>query len=235
MHISFIMDGNRRWAKRHEKSKRDGHSAGFAKHHEAIEWCLEQKISHLSMWCLAKKNIEEREEQELADIYDILLSEVLPSLRKICSEKNIRFRVVGNKALLPKSVQEELSKLEQESDKDNPSMTFVLVIGYGGQDEIVRGMKRFIMENIHALMKDPTELFARTDEKTLFKYLDSGDFPPPDLIIRSGWHDRHSGFLLYASEYSEYYFTETLWPDFEKNEFLKVLERLKGAKRNWGK
>lgn len=186
MHISFIMDGNRRWAKQHGKSKRDGHSAGFAKHREAIEWCLEQKVSHLSMWCLAKKNIEEREEQELADIYDVLLSEVLPSLRVICSEKNIRFRVVGNMALLPKSVRDELSKLEQESDKDNPSMTFVLVIGYGGQDEIVRGMKRFIMENIHALMKDPTELFSRTDEKAFFRYLDSGDLPPSDLIIRSG-------------------------------------------------
>jgi undecaprenyl diphosphate synthase len=105
-------------------------------------------------------------------------------------------------------------------------MTFILGIGYGGQDEVIRGIKNFIKQ-----WGDVDTL----NETSLLPYLDTGKFPPPDLIIRTGGDIRHSGYFLYQSEYSEYYFTKTLWPDFKKEEFYKAIDTLKGAKRNFWK
>lgn len=105
-------------------------------------------------------------------------------------------------------------------------MTLILAIGYGGQDEIVRATKRAIQAGV-----DPETL----DEKSFLQYLDTGRFPAPDLIVRTGGDVRHSGYFLYQAEYSEYYFTDTLWPDFGEDEFYASLNSLKNAKRNFGK
>ncbi len=105
-------------------------------------------------------------------------------------------------------------------------MTFILAIGYGGQDEIIRGIKKFVQEGWDV---------STLDENTFLPFLETGRFPAPDLIVRTGGDVRHSGYFLYQSEYSEYYFTDTLWPDFQEQEFYKALNVLKGAKRNFGK
>ncbi len=105
-------------------------------------------------------------------------------------------------------------------------MTCILAIGYGGQDEIIRGIQKFIEQNGDIRL---------LDETTFLSFLDTGRFPPPDLIVRTGGDTRHSGYFLYQSEYSEYYFTETLWPDFKEREFYKAFETLKDANRNFGK
>jgi len=114
-------------------------------------------------------------------------------------------------------------------------MTFILVIAYGGQDEIIRSMKRYIMDNLRDILRDPTESLAKLNEATFLPYLDFGGFPSSDLIIRTGGSHRTSGFSLYQSEYSEYYFTDTLWPDFNKVEFLRALDILKHTKKNFGR
>jgi undecaprenyl diphosphate synthase len=224
MHLGFIMDGNRRWAKSHAFATLIGHAKGADVMESVIERCIENGVEVASFWALAKKNIEERSEEERSYLYRLLLERVgnlLPKLR----EKNVAFRWVGNRSIVPENVRASLESAEKETAKHS-GMLLVIAVGYGGQDEIVSAVKAALHAGI-----DPQTL----NEKTLLRYLDTGNLPPPDLIVRTGGDTRHSGYFLFQSEYSEYYFTKTLWPDFSNEEFDAALGSLKGAKRNFGK
>ncbi len=140
-------------------------------------------------------------------------------------EQSIRFATIGDLSLLPDDIRSIFSDAV-EATKHSQVMTFILAFWYSGQDEIVRGVKRCISEGV-----DPDTL----TEKEFLTYLDSGKYPPPDLIVRTGWNIRHSGYLLYQSAYSEYYFTETLWPDFSQKDFDGAVDFFEWAKRNFGK
>ena len=224
MHIAIIMDGNRRWAKAHAFQTLLGHTKGSEVMENTIEWADETGVEIATFWALAKKNIEERSKEELTYLYK-LLDEKINSLLPKLQSKNMVFDTIGNLSMLPKAIEEKLEKAKKDSEK-NTGMRVVIALGYGGQDEIVRGVRRCITEGI-----DPETL----NEKSFAKYLDSGHLPAPELIIRTGGDIRHSGFYLFAAEYSEYYFTNTLWPDFSREEFDRALGSLKNAKRNFGK
>jgi undecaprenyl diphosphate synthase len=126
---------------------------------------------------------------------------------------------------LPQNVVETLDGVELET-ASHENLLLVLAVGYGGQDEIVRATKRALSEGV-----DPETL----DEKEFLSYCDTGDVPPPDLIVRTGGDLRHSGYFLYQAEYSEYFFSDLLWPDFNRDEFDRAVSSLKSAKRNFGK
>lgn len=224
MHLSFIMDGNRRWAKQHMIQTLLGHQEGRVRLEEIIELCYEEGVEYCSFWAIAKKNIENRSAEELTYLYQILTDSIVDLVSKLL-EKSIKFEWVGNPDILPPHVVKLLDETREKA-KNGTKMTMILAIGYGGQDEIIRAMKNFISQggDIHTL-----------DETTFLPFLDTGRFPAPDLIIRTGGDMRHSGYFLYQSEYSEYYFTNTLWPDFQEKEFHKALDTLMGAKRNFGK
>ena len=224
MHIALIMDGNRRWAKAHAFATLLGHTQGSQVMENTIEWANEEKMEIVTFWALAKKNIEERSAEELTYLFR-LLDEKIDSLLPKLQAKNMILDTIGNLAMLPKPIEEKLIKAKIDSAK-NTGMRVVIALGYGGQDEIVRGVQRCLKEGVQ-----PEKL----DEKTFAKYLDSGHLPAPELIIRTGGDIRHSGFYLYTAEYSEYYFTNTLWPDFSREEFDRALGTLKSAKRNFGK
>ncbi len=127
--------------------------------------------------------------------------------------------------LLPVDIREILLDGVDSTSSGN-AMTFILAIAYGGQDEIVRAVRRFVAES---------QSIESLNEKSLLEYLDTGAYPPPDLIVRTGGHERHSGYFLYQSAYSEYYFTDTLWPDFSRDDFDKALASYRKTKRNFGK
>lgn len=224
MHLGFIMDGNRRWAKRHALATLLGHSKGADVMEKVIEYCLEGDVETVSFWAIAKKNIEERSQEELAYLFDLLMDR-MDDLRPKLFEKNVSFRWIGNRGILPQHVVETLDSAQNDT-ANHTAMTLVLAIGYGGQDEIVRAAKRAIAEGA-----DPETL----DEKAFASYMDSGDIPAPDLIVRTGGDMRHSGYLLYQAEYSEYFFSDLLWPDFTRDEFDRAVASLKSAKRNFGK
>lgn len=120
---------------------------------------------------------------------------------------------------------ETLDAVERET-ASHENLLLVLAVGYGGQDEIVRATKRALSEGV-----DPETL----DEKEFLSYCDTGDVPPPDLIVRTGGDLRHSGYFLFQAEYSEYFFSDLLWPDFNRDEFDRAVSSLKSAKRNFGK
>lgn len=224
MHLGFIMDGNRRWAKRHALATLLGHNRGADVMEEVIEYCLEDGIGTVSFWALAKKNVEERSQEELAYLYRIFIERVA-KLRPKLFERDIRFRWIGNRAILPQDLVENLDAVQEESSR-HASMTLVLAVGYGGQDEIVRAAKRAVAEGA-----DPETL----DEKSFAAFMDTGDLPPPDLIVRTGGDIRHSGYFLYQAEYSEYFFSDLLWPDFNRDEFDRAVSSLGAARRNFGK
>lgn len=224
MHLGFIMDGNRRWAKQHMLQTLLGHQEGRVRVEEMIELCYNENIEYCSFWAIAKKNIESRSPEELTYLYQLLVESIEELVTKLL-EKSMKFEWIGNPDILPVHIVKLLQET-QEKAKHGTKMTFILAIGYGGQDEIIRGIKNFV--------KNGGDLDT-LDEKTFLAFLDTGRFPAPDLIIRTGGDIRSSGYFLYQSEYSEYYFTDTLWPDFKKEEFHKALSTLKDAKRNFGK
>ncbi len=223
-HIGFIMDGNRRWAKKLGNIPSYGHEKGGESIDRVIEMCLNAGVSHVSLWALSKENVSERSEDELSAIYG-LVRRKMPKLVELCKKESIRFQTVGDLWLLPADVRTLLLDAI-DATSTGTKMTFILALWYSGQDEIVRATKRCLNEGI-----DPSTL----DEKTFLQYLDSGAFPPPDLIVRTGWNIRHSGYFLYQSAYSEYYFTETLWPDFDQAEFDRAVSYYQKVQRNFGK
>jgi undecaprenyl diphosphate synthase len=223
-HIGFIMDGNRRWAKKLGNIPSYGHEKGGESMNRVLRMCVAAGIGHVSLWALSKENVSERSPEELSAIYG-LLRRKMPELVELCQKESIRFQTVGDLWILPADIRTLLLEA-MDTTSHGTKMTFILALWYSGQDEIVRATKRCLNEGV-----DPSTL----DEKTFLQYLDSGVFPPPDLIVRTGWNIRHSGYFLYQSAYSEYYFTETLWPDFDQAEFDSALAYYEKVQRNFGK
>lgn len=223
-HIGFIMDGNRRWAKKLGNIIRVGHESGSKTFERVIDWCYDEGIPFVSFWALSKENILERNEDEIAWIYGIL-RESLPRLIAHAIKKNISIQFVGDIWLLPVDIRISLMEA-QEKTAQNTKMTIILALAYSGQDEIIRGIRRYISEGND---------ISKLDEKKFLEYIDSWIFPPPDLIVRTGWAIRHSGYFLYQSAYSEYFFIEELWPDFSHADFLACLDFFRSVKRNFWK
>ncbi len=218
------MDGNRRWAKKLKNIAAFGHDHGSDTIERVLSMALAQKIPYISMWALSKENISERSAAEVMYIFGLIRTK-MPKLVKKFLEDGIRFEVVGDISLVPDDVRKVLTD-SIETTKQGTVMTFILAFGYSGQDEIVRGVKRCLREGVN-----PDTL----TEKEFLTYLDSGPYPSPDLIVRTGGNIRHSGYFLYQSAYSEYFFTETLWPDFSQDDFDAAVNFYDGVKRNFGK
>ena len=182
-----------------------------------------KNIPYVSMWALSRENILERSREEVEGIFDLIHAKI-PSLKKECIANSVRFETIGNLSLLPDDLQNILDDAIRSTQAGNS--TFILALAYGGQDEIIQAVKRCLVEGI-----DPASL----TEKSFLTYLDSGKYPAPDLIVRTGGNIRHSGYFLYQSAYSEYYFTDTLWPDFSQKDFDAAIAFYEQVNRNFGK
>lgn len=234
MHLALIMDGNRRWAQRQWLIKMLWHSRWGDNIDPTLELCLKENIDFVSFWVLAKKNLEERAPNELDHIYG-LIRERLPRFIPKFLKNNVKFTTLGDLSMLPDDIISILQDAIRQTEHCT-KLTCIFAINYWWQAEVIRGIKSFLRKNINQLSPENLEVFLENlDEDSFRGYLDCAPFPNPDLIVRTGWDIRHSGYWLYASEYSEYYFTDTLWPDFDETEFYKALDSLKGAKRNFGK
>lgn len=223
-HIGFIMDGNRRWAKKLKNIASFGHDHGSDTIERVLSIALDKNIPYISMWALSKENVFERAADEVSYIFSLIRNK-LPKLVKRFLEKSIRFEIVGDISLIPDDVRKVITDAIDVT-KAGTAMTFVLAFGYSGQDEIVRWVKKCLQAWVN-----PDTL----TEKEFLTYLDSGRYPSPDLIVRTGGNIRHSGYFLYQSAYSEYFFTETLWPDFSQSDFDAAVAFYDWVKRNFGK
>lgn len=227
MHLGLIIDGNRRWAQREGLSRREGHQRGYTQVLAMLDACLHRRIEYVSLFLLAKRNIEERSPEELCDLYALLAEDFAPRLAVYAAEHGLTLRLAGNLALLPPEVREVFVSLaDQATGAPASPPAMLLCLGYGGQDEIVRGMRACFRSG-----QDPAQL----NEQTFARFLDSAPLPPPDLIIRTGEHQRSSGFLLYGAEYAEYHFSAKLWPEFNEDDLDQALLAYSSAQRNFGK
>ncbi|MCP4523116.1 MAG: di-trans,poly-cis-decaprenylcistransferase [Candidatus Gracilibacteria bacterium] len=217
------MDGNRRWAKKNFLPKLAGHKIGADNIVRVIEHASDKGIGYVTLWALSTENLVNRDENELKGIITII-NNIESYLGKMI-QKGLRFETIGDLSKLPEESQNVLFDIKDKT-KNNTGITVVLALAYGGQDEIIRGIKKFL-----ALGEDINTLTT----KNFRKYLDVSDFPTPDLIIRTGGDVRHSGFLLYDSAYTEYYYTQKMWPEFNEDDLEKALDFFHKTKRNFGK
>ncbi|MDQ7008759.1 MAG: polyprenyl diphosphate synthase [Candidatus Gracilibacteria bacterium] len=222
-HLAIIMDGNRRWAKSKFLPTFAGHKAGADNVVKITEYADKMGINFLTLWALSTDNLKKRDEKEVANILK-LINSIEKYLDKMQVD-NLKFETIGDISQLPIESQEVLNKVKQKTSK-NTGITLILALIYGGQDEIVRATKKIITSGIN-----PEEL----TKKEFRKYTDTGKFPVVDLIIRTGGDIRHSGFMLFDSEYSEYCFTEKKWPEFNEEELIKSIDKFNFSKRNFGK
>jgi len=217
------MDGNRRWAKERFLPSIAWHKA-WADNVEKITMFAEKKgINYITLWALSTENLQKRWPEEVEGIIKLINN--IESYLDTMIQKWLRFETIGDISKLPQKSQDILEKVKNKT-KDNTGITLIIALIYGWTDEIIRWIKKFIQEGWNP------ELL---DEKLFRSYLDTAKFPKPDLIIRTGWDIRHSGFLLFDSAYSEYYFTEKKWPEFDEEELDRALHSFSKSKRNFGK
>lgn len=225
-HVAIILDGNGRWAKGKGMPRNYGHVQG-AKNVEVIcKAAHEMGIRYLTFYAFSTENWNRPQDE--VDALMKLLHNYMKTCLKTASKNNMRVRVIGDVTCLDEGIQEKISELEKVSRLyDGLNMT--IAINYGGRDEIIRAVKALVADkeagNIEA---------ADINETLLSKYLDTKELPEPDLLIRTSGEQRVSNFLLWQAAYSELYFTDVLWPDFNKEELKKAVEQYSRRDRRYG-
>ncbi len=221
-HIAFIMDGNGRWATQHGLPRVAGHREGLKAVRAVVEAAQENKIHFLTLYSFSTENWK-RPGNEVRFLFSLMQER----LRKEASElhsHNVRVRFIGFRSALPPSLQNIMAEVEALTGK-NTGLTLTFAINYGGRQEIVEAIKRILQEK-----KSPEEI----NEETFSQYLSGCFLPDPDIIVRTAGEQRLSNFLLWQSAYSEFYFTEKLWPDFGKEDFAAVLAEYRRRHRKFG-
>lgn len=216
------MDGNRRWAAERGLPKLLGHTEGAKNLKRVAKAARDRGIPYLTVWALSTENLKERSDEELKHLFSLFnqLTDYLDDF----FENNARLRLIGDIAGLPEETQKKLQSVVEKT-KANTGMTLILAVNYGGHDEILRAMKKMLAAKL-----DPAEL----NEKTLEQYLDTADFPPVDLVIRTAGHQRLSGYLPWQTTYAELYFTPVKWPAFSEADLDKAITWFNEQKRNRG-
>ncbi len=221
-HVAIIMDGNGRWAKKRGLPRIAGHSAGTENLRRIIRAGADFGIKYLTFYAFSTENWA-RPKAEVAGLMNILSERIDKEMIELDKE-GARLVHIGHLEGLPKGLQEKV-RHAVEMTKDNQGITIVLAFNYGGRDEIVHAIKRMLREGI-----DPDDV----DADLVSQYLFTAGIPDPDLVIRTSGEQRTSNFLTWQSVYSEWYFPEVYWPDFDEEELRKALEVYAGRERRYG-
>jgi undecaprenyl diphosphate synthase len=229
VHVAIVPDGNRRWARSHALEIAAGHKSGGMKIlEEIIDEAINFKIPFLTLWVFSTENWK-RDQKEIDGLMNIFRHDFIPAMEKII-KKGVRLLFIGDIEKFPEDIVESLKKAKSSSEK-NMLLTVTLAANYGGRQEIVKAVSNIICS-------ERSRPFTTDEIKTeIDKHLESHTLgiPDPDLIIRTGGEKRLSGYLLWQSEYSELYFTDTLMPDFGRIEFKKAVEEYGSRQRRFGK
>jgi len=223
-HLAIIMDGNGRWAKKHGKMRIAGHRAGAETLDRVMGYCRDAGIDYLTVYAFSTENWK-RSKEEVSGLMK-LLGTFLKSKEKSLVENSVRFRMVGRRDDLPKNIQKAVAALEKKTEKGR--FTLLVALSYGGRAEITDAANEIARRAAAGELKLPL------DEAAVASFMYAPDVPDPDLIIRTSGELRTSNFLLWESAYSEYYFTDVLWPDFGKEEFDAALESYSKRSRRMG-
>ena len=219
-HISFIMDGNGRWAKKRLLPRTFGHKEGVKKAKEVILHAKSHNIPFVSLYTFSKENWK-RPADEVSFLMKLIIDHFKNDFQ-FYIDNQIRIIHIGDKNGIPGEVCKAIEEIEKRS-KDFNSVTVLLVFNYSGQYDIVQAVNRMLVDKV-----------AGTDENEIRKYLLTSDYPDPDLIVRTSGEFRISNYFLYQAAYSEFYVTDTLWPDMTKEEIDKAIESFYLRERRFG-
>lgn len=224
-HIAIIMDGNGRWAKKRGLPRTAGHSAGAEAFRRIANYCRSLGVEYLTVYAFSTENWK-RSQEEVGGIM-LLLRKYLEEALLDMEKNRVRFRFFGDLSRLSPQLQKLCHDAENRSVAYDVQVNFCL--NYGGRDEILRAVRRFAAE-CAAGERKPEEL----NESLFSTYLDSAGIPDPELIIRPSGEQRLSNFLLWQCAYSEFYYTDALWPDFDEAELDKAIAAYQSRDRRFG-
>tara|TARA_A100001035_G_scaffold114031_1_gene89510 strand:+ start:176 stop:868 length:693 start_codon:yes stop_codon:yes gene_type:complete len=221
-HLAVIMDGNSRWASSRNLPSKAGHKEGVKKARLAVEYALEKKIDYLTLFAFSTENWlrDEVEVKDLISLFFEALEDQTPQLR----EQKVKLNFIGDISRFNKKLIKQIEKSKKITNEYDPKLNLIIAASYGGKWDIINAVKKFYADKKN----------KKITENSLEDYLETKKFPNPDLIIRSGGEQRLSNFYLWQSSYSELYFSEKLWPDFNKKDFDEALMNFSSRKRKFG-
>ena len=225
-HVAIIMDGNGRWAQKKGSARIVGHKAGVETVRSVIQTCVEKGIEVVTLFAFSSENWR-RPEKEVSLLMSLFLMALQREVKKL-HKNGVKLNIVGDVSAFDSKIQKQIQK-SQELTKDNTRLVLNIAANYGGQWDITQSAKA-LAKKIEA-----GELKAEEITSDLIKQnLSMSDLPDPDLFIRTGGEQRMSNFLIWQLAYSEFYFTDTLWPDFDKVAFELALNSFSGRERRFG-
>lgn len=225
-HVAIILDGNGRWARAKGLPRNAGHVQGARVVEDMCEITYNMGIQYFTVYAFSTENWSRPKDE--VDALMKLLRNYMVNAKKRANKNNMCVRVIGDKTGLDKDLQESILDLE-ESTKDNTGLHFQIAINYGGRDEITRAVRRLSAD----VAEGKLEADSITDE-TINSYLDTAGLPDPDLLIRTCGEQRISNFLLWQLAYTEFYFCDKAWPDFNKKELELAIESYNTRNRKFG-
>lgn len=225
-HVAIILDGNGRWAKSKGMPRNYGHAQGSKNVERICEDAYRMGIKYLTVYAFSTENWS-RPADEVEALMK-LLRNYMKTCLKTAAKNDMKIRVIGDTSRLDEDIRSRIGELE-EATKNNGGLNFQIAINYGSRDEIVRAA-RHLAEDVLKGRISPSEI----DEACIEGYLDTHDIPDPDLLIRTSGEQRLSNYLLWQLAYTEFYFTEVLWPDFTKEELQRAVEYYNARDRRFG-
>ncbi len=225
-HIAIIMDGNGRWAKKRGLPRKAGHKAGAETLEKIISAARELGLEHLTVYAFSTENW--KRSQEEVDAIMNLLRQYLKNYFKKFIKDDVRMDVIGDINRLDADIQKQIMEIEQLS-KEKTGLFVHIALNYGGRDELRRALTKMAQEVVEGRLL-PEEM----TEDCIAGYLDTAGTPDPELVIRTSGEERISNFLLWQAAYSEFYFCDTLWPDFTKTELEKAVFAYQNRERRFG-
>lgn len=225
-HIAIILDGNGRWAKKKGMPRNYGHAQGSKNVERICEDAYRLGVKYLTVYAFSTENW--KRPQDEVDALMNLLRNYMKTCLKTAEKNRMKVRVLGDKTALDEDIRARIAELE-EATKDNDGLNFQIALNYGSRDEMIRAMKKMCAD-----CKEGRIELEQIDENLFETYLDTHEIPDPDLMIRTSGEQRLSNYLLWQLAYSEFYFTDVLWPDFTKEELIKAIEYYNGRDRRFG-
>lgn len=222
-HIAIIMDGNRRWARKHNLPDIKGHEEGAEVLEKTVEESEKLGVKTITVYALSTENIKERAKREVIGLFKLMKLGYHNKLKKMM-KKGVRVTILGEMEGLPNTLKRIINSIRKTYLKSE-SIKLNIALNYGGKKELVKAIKEIVKGGIDV---------KRINEQLVERHLYTNGQPDPELVIRTGGRSRLSNFLLWQTAYSEFYFTKTLWPDFNKKEFSKAISWFQSQKRNFG-
>jgi len=230
VHVAVIMDGNGRWAQKNKVNRVQGHNAGMLAMKEIIKRADVLGVRYLTVYAFSTENWK-RSAEEVGGIFGLLVKYVASELEEL-HKNNVKVKILGDYSQIPKAAVASIEKA-LETTKDNTGLQFNIALNYGARQEILRATKKIVQLVANGELKEE-EITEETIAKYLYTGEENGNVPDPDLIIRTSGEERISNFLLWQAAYSEFAFTDSLWPEFTPDEFENIIEEYTKRNRRFG-